>query len=1595
MASNSGKAGIAASDVYRAAMAGFFMRDEEEEEKDKAPAEEKESAAATLELKGDHEKLSPNQKKVLMMLKEAMLYPCMKLKQINLSFSGASVYFATPLRHDGNPMPASVLKFDNRENVEDEKIKTMKYAQLFGLTTPKVKEVQHLLGVSPEEPASVMQIDLCGGVFGLPQFASAPPVLTFASVLEQELSSEHRKVDMMPVLTEALERRMHDFTMSSRSVKEVNLAAMYKLVRFVGHGVLYRAKEGAERARKSAALAHGFANPKDVDHLDPNGDFMCELTGRRSSAKDFFTTFVTHEPVFAKSFTRKVILGLAHNDLHGGNLLLDTQGLVWLIDFATVKDDVHVLMDLTKFMASCLFLYLQDNVNENHIKLFAKLLAVTPDATTSLPRVGGEEVKQHARATLMWEMLSCIRHSMCIYENGDDAPSNDGTPFSIALFSWSVRMLSFSEPSLHQKTRALYFSLATALRLMHAARLDVGPAAVDWMDQFRTVWEGHKGRRLSASANAVEEAGWQFEVEYPRYLSQVGSSEAWSTDFLTREKVHVTDHCIAVDVKFSGKILPRFVPMTKQTVSLLNALRRIHEAYLPQLLSLERYFGRLIIMGDAGTGKTMLTKRLLSEISQDELKKAHCSKGQTDASDQQLDRTNVVPLRVPLVDLARQLELDPDTSLEADPVNDLLATFLSRKFGPESVHLKIMSEVRGDWLGLQRQLEGASEASETLRAANSHDDAQASSAVRGMLLLLDGYDEAAGMRGKLLHYLKSLLVSEPVHLTILTTRPGSFGSEENDVFSALGFISFQMGLINAEQAQLIAARTLERLQDPKHRIETIVNKIREPTYSSLRTNPLILLLLVHVLRKNTKDAECGPQALVRTSSAEKAVMKKSDLYQQAFRLIVHQSDAAKFMMRDGAADMAMVHRLEMLKSVRARKALQAICWHVHVLEDRAMTWDLMLEAANDDEMIRMMKESFEEGRLPVFEQLEALRDGKVQLQMTHLSFQELLASEYAAAVVRHAHTFGKTEAYVNFILSSSCQNLSRDRLSRHFWTHVVCFICEMLPSSIFKEFIRIMSNDERTKLRVGSSTFRVSLHPMYTLLLKNKPKKPWDAAAVRARVIEYDEESGICKLKGEMDTCLKKMLLRNSLNKLLCRDVAASFVQWPADGVATILRHAARTGQMDLTSELLTNKVHHGCVDDLGYDSFLHAHAVANFEVLAMMSDIAQADWCHHVFCCIVTNLRTLKVDLSPDPRYSEALRLCTCIDQHKRAMKCQALALEKGGGKPQSKAMGPNSVEPHTLMTSLMTAAAEGDVAMVKELLDRKADVTAQCSEGAVALSYAAECQNGSSGTECMRLLISARSDVNHQAGKTYRREFFVVHGRGWPMGIQVCVAKNSDKLDLLLASGYDVNLGNDFNYTAIWFACRSGDVDIVHKLLDAKAELGTARTFQRAGPRDLPYNAIDSLFYDNYNPVIDVFNHGGKGTVAMTKILMDSGLDVNTEMSYGKDTLLSWYIVFISVTPFADDKENQIKYIMDVAGYDICKVMKCGYHTWTFMAFFGVFPVTILTCLDHMGGKELPRQKTLFGSKDVMSLAKMGNNKVFLETYEDWKLAREYQQS
>merc|ERR1719440_103352 len=307
-------------------------------------------------------------------------------------------------------------------------------------------------------------------------------------------------------------------------------------------------------------------------------------------------------------------------------------------------------------------------------------------------------------------------------------------------------------------------------------------------------------------------------------------------------------------------------------------------------------------------------------------------------------------------------------------------------------------------------------------------DAAAKDTLSGLFLLFDALDEASSFKNMIVEYVESLLTSEPSHITLLTSRPGSIGQDISSRLADLGFNSFCMSALSHEQSEKIVRLTLNRIGDSREAIEEVLEDLQQPGYKVLRENPLILTLLTHVLRRHHQLHRERDSSVVEDAAQvqKREIMKKTEVYQRAVRLMLHQSDAAKFALRDGKNDRAIVRRLEMLKSARARKLFQSIAWHAHARRDRAMTWETMSEASTDHEMMEAFKAAFDDGRMPIFEPLP-VAGGEPLVQMVHMSFQELMVGEYTSAIVRHAHGAQKTRAYINYFLSSSSQSLERDR----------------------------------------------------------------------------------------------------------------------------------------------------------------------------------------------------------------------------------------------------------------------------------------------------------------------------------------------------------------------------------------------------------------------------------------------------------------------------------------------------------------------------------------------------------------------------------------
>eukprot|EP00929_Paragymnodinium_shiwhaense_P065332 TRINITY_DN32763_c0_g1_i1.p1 TRINITY_DN32763_c0_g1~~TRINITY_DN32763_c0_g1_i1.p1 ORF type:complete len:1738 (+),score=401.23 TRINITY_DN32763_c0_g1_i1:113-5215(+) len=1612
-------------DIAGAADAGFVMF-EDDNAIDVAENEE-------TELHGDDGLLSASQREALLRLQETRLYASVKLKRISQSFSGSSVYFFSPVRKDGTPMPPSVLKLDTAESVLDEVEKTSKYANLFGLTTPRVKEVQQPLESTPDDPSTVMQIDLCGGVFGLPEFVRAAPVRTFASVMEEEMATEQHKVDVLPLINEALERRMYGFTMSSRSVCRVDLMKMYKILQNADRCVLNRAREGKKRAQKAAALAAGYFEPEDIDELDVDGCLVTELTGARKTVREFYEEFCSHGPRLQTTLERSVVCGLCHNDLHGSNLLLDSQGLVWLIDFATVTDDKHCLADIVKFLSACLFMYLPDTVPEEAVRLYFKLLATTPDANTALPRLDDACLQGNSTMAFLFDLLERLRHIMCIYEDGDDAPSNDGLPFVTALLSWSTRMLSYSEPSWRAKQRALYCSMACSQRLLWEAGVDVGPVARSWLEGFRALWQRERDQRLRPSV-FLQTIQSEYELELPRFLSQVGAAEAWTTDFLTREQLHVADHCINVAMKFSGRVYPRVLAKTPQMEGIAAALEQVHRKHLPEVLNARNYFNRLLIVGDSGTGKSMLTRQLFSEAAQGQVAALYgCSQDSTGPS----TGYHVVPIRVPLIEWARMLEAEPNLEMEVDPEGDILTCWMRKKYGHGSAPVRMLIEVRKAQVALRPSFtttydvtsprftrsmklrpsfmsaagdnggQDKDMAFDTTKSMKSPrlsrfakmDDTATPEGVRperaALFLLLDGFDEAVSMKHEIMDYLGKLLVAESGHYVVMTSRPESLSQADLTFLSSLSFNSVHIEALDDIAADKLTRSILKRVGEDEVKMDILRQMVLADSYKVLRQAPFVLTLLVHVLRRCLAS---HTDTLQHSRSRAEAALKKTQIYQRAIRLMLHQSDTPKYLLQNNESDQAMVKRLEILKSSRARQFFQRFAWEAHSRQTRTLSWDAIRETSDDPELFSIFKEAVEEGRVPMFEQVVAAA-GDPMVQMRYLSFQEILCSEYACAVIRHACEKSTIRAFLNVMLSDSCKRLDRGRLSDSWWQPVWLNVCDMLAPDKFNAWCDVLAEDERAHLTVGTKCYlddnnqcRVGEYRRTKqkqalgetedteLDLGYKLRSNKWATASSFEVTTVDWSTHRVHLQNVRRKCLPRFTSPDCIYFLDSRQsnpywFAGSFTEAPADamvmsdifyeahGVASLLRAAVHAGNFQAVKGLVSRGVHYGCADQDFKTPFNIAISERKHKMfktlLALNAEVGSMVVAH------MTLIPRFTGNLI-DPAFLSAMTFFASQHEIRQASPAGVFAEALVGKLTMAGAVAvnPNAEDPTTGMTVLMYAAASGNAELVAELLFSKGDVFDRSPEGCTALTFATECTlNSSSSVRCMKLLIDARADVNHRSGKSYLKVCQIDrNGQGNPLGNAVCLLGHYEKLQLLLREGYQVNLGNDYNIRPIHWAGKRGDMKMVELLLEARAELLTVRTNSSKAPRGNVWKMWPLM------PELADFNMymPANYDVEYMRLLFKEGFDCNKTLYCRPDFPTCHFRWACESRAVVENEDLTLPRLFFENGYsnlDINRLI-CNYWSWTCTVFSLMAQVrnfhVVTLCLEHKADPDLPRFPT-----------------------------------
>jgi ankyrin repeat protein len=175
----------------------------------------------------------------------------------------------------------------------------------------------------------------------------------------------------------------------------------------------------------------------------------------------------------------------------------------------------------------------------------------------------------------------------------------------------------------------------------------------------------------------------------------------------------------------------------------------------------------------------------------------------------------------------------------------------------------------------------------------------------------------------------------------------------------------------------------------------------------------------------------------------------------------------------------------------------------------------------------------------------------------------------------------------------------------------------------------------------------------------------------------------------------------------------------------------------------------------------------------------------------------------------------------------------------------------PPTAEMQLSDAVKKGDVATVKALLAKKADVNAPAVDSSTPLDWAVDANN----LEMANLLLGAGANVN---GATRYKIT--------PLAL-ACENGNAPMIERLLQAGADANAVSEEGQTALMSASRNGNVDAVKVLLTHGAKVNATE----------PYRGQTALMWA-----------AGQGNAAAEAMLIEFGADSHGKSKAGYTPLL-----------------------------------------------------------------------------------------------------------
>lgn len=894
---------------------------------------------------GDHLLIPQDEMDLMCHLDAFRYFSQVTVTQIPTVDGGATLLFVSPKDAGNEPMLPSIVKICNVELIRSELQKVQGAIKAFKQAMLRPIDFSPHLEYMPIGAKGALQLELIGSTCCLPWFAENSVSITDAGVLferavtcEDEVERSRLQSQFFIVQQTLFGEIMLRSNFVRKATETLDLGERYNvrkvLSAFLAARNEFSARDGplpkdrAMQKDRSASKERGehkefvmqelLAPHDEHNHVE---QILGELTGcpkkLNRSLRDFVNPLAT--------FKVQCCMGKVHGSLDMGNVLQDGEGRAFVGNVSTFEENGHVFADICRWMVSGLFAHApmekEGGEEEEAMKELVKHVASIPSIDASLPETN-EQLPDSI--IFVWafarRMFGFLQDYVAQTRRSPKEKSDEKDAVKLRMdhpeqqFIWmmlyqSICLLAQDWKILSPKRKqiTLYGITAFAVRLrdiQDTTHTDYGKQ-LPWVATYGGYW--FKGFRpadgrvriLSVSARVKNAMGrWgkksRLSLCQRKYLTQVANIEAWVPDPFTRLKFSVLNETVNIELR------------DKKDEDI--------EGYRAVCDLLQEH-GRLLIVGPAGSGKTIATRQLVAYTAEHQM---------TAPFKSSLSR---LPLRVPLVDLARiaaaGVSIEPGftRSREATSEKYALASLeLVSRHMPQVLRLigkgeickladgwrigktgTVFRDQAGDDKELKsKDLDGIYVRYESrlfdefmeLRLSPEEREALESTRSQGWLLCLDGVDEAVGQKSSLLFWLNNLLDTEPQHQILMTTRPSAVEVDRETEVGAskvkavltwqwlndLGFQVLDVKLWEQEQLRRLCECRL-RGCDAADR-EKVLASLLTPKHEILTRSPLLATMVMH---------------FVQTCLAEKkqASLSRAGIYEFAFKEMLHRFDSLR------------------------------------------------------------------------------------------------------------------------------------------------------------------------------------------------------------------------------------------------------------------------------------------------------------------------------------------------------------------------------------------------------------------------------------------------------------------------------------------------------------------------------------------------------------------------------------------------------------------------------------------------------------------------------------------------------------------------------